>query len=165
MSVLGFSSQKALSNKLKITVIIVIFLWCCILSDITFCQYSPPLHTFSYLHFTLPHSISLTNIILPSTCWSIKCPLPAPNSTFISLAQLIYPGMLHALQNSCPATPSARTAHCMAHTTQSHYPAAHFNAYPTTYSLTNLPTLADDHPSNTNASIIARPSTGHVRIP
>ena len=50
--------------------------------------HSPPFHTFSYLHFTLPHIISLANTILPSTRWSIKCPLshtksyvhfPSPN--------------------------------------------------------------------------------------
>lgn len=52
------------------------------------CYHSPPFHTSSYLHFTLPHIIPLTNIILPSTRWSTKCPLshtkfyvhfPSPN--------------------------------------------------------------------------------------
>jgi hypothetical protein len=52
------------------------------------CYHSPTFHTLSHLHFTLPHIVSLSNTILPSTHWSTKYSLshtkfcihfPSPN--------------------------------------------------------------------------------------
>jgi len=84
------------------------------------CYHSPPFHAIT--------SISNYHTLFPSLILSYhlhaglsNAHSPTPNSAFISPLQIIYKytGMLYARWNSSPATHSACTSHCTAHTTHS----------------------------------------------